>query len=84
VDVVYFGSYSGLTDDGFAQIMQHIKTLDCFDLLILDNTEVTDAGIAQLKGMTGLKNLMVSGTHVTQTGVAELNRALPKLSIRRG
>ena len=51
--------------------------------LRLDNTHVTDAGIAQLKGLTRLEKLSLRGTRVTDVGVADLKRSLAGVSISR-
>src|SRR5258708_6088843 len=39
---------------------------------VLDNTQVTDAALAYLKGLTGLQTLNIGGTLVTDAGVAHL------------
>jgi len=49
--------------------------------LILDNTQVTDAGLKHLKGLTNLQFLHLDGTQVTRRGVKELNKALPNCHI---
>ena len=49
----------------------------------LAGTQVTDAGLVHLKGLTKLKRLSLQGSQVTRAGVAELKKALPKCSIRR-
>jgi hypothetical protein len=46
-----------------------------------ESTQVTDAGLVHLKGLTKLIELALNGTQVTDTGVEELERALPKLWI---
>ncbi len=49
----------------------------------LAGTQVADAGLVHLKGLTKLKRLSLQGSQVTRAGVAELKKALPKCSIRR-
>ena len=44
-------------------------------------SQLTDAGLVHLKGLTKLKLLVVSGTRVTNRGVAELKKALPNCKI---
>ena len=44
--------------------------------------EITDAGLAGLKGLTNLGSLNLENTQVTDAGVAELRKALPNCSIR--
>ena len=48
-----------------------------------NNKKVTDAGLVHLKGLTGLKDLGLYGTKVTNAGVAELKKALPKCKIEK-
>ena len=48
-----------------------------------DVTQVTDAGIEHLKGLTKLLGLDLRATHVTDAGVEELKSALPNLRIDR-
>jgi hypothetical protein len=51
--------------------------------LRLENTQVTDAGLAHLKGLTSLVALSLSNTQVTDAGVADIQRAIPGLTIVR-
>ncbi len=46
-------------------------------------TNVTDAGLVHLKGLTNLRDLSVRETGVTDAGVRELRLALPKTKIVR-
>ena len=57
----------------------------CFALQSLDlrKTEITDAGLVNLKGLTGLQWLYLMGTKVTEAGVAELKKALPNCKIAK-
>ena len=43
-------------------------------------TRVTDAGLGHLKGLTQLRELSVGYTYVTDAGVKDLQKALPKLN----
>ena len=47
--------------------------------LDLTNTQVTDAGLVHLAGLTKLEELVLDGTQVTDAGVEELKRKLPSL-----
>jgi len=47
----------------------------------LKQTKITDAGLPHLKGLTSLKELRLVDTGVTETGLAELRKALPGLTI---
>ena len=50
----------------------------------LTNTKVTDAGLKELAGLKSLQTLRLSGTAgVTDAGVAELQKALPKCKVLR-
>ena len=44
-------------------------------------TQVTDAGLVHLKGLTNLEKLYLNGTQVTAAGATELKKALPKINI---
>lgn len=49
----------------------------------LSRTQVTDAGLVHLRGLTSLRVLLFEDTEVTDAGVAELQRALPNVEITR-
>ncbi len=51
--------------------------------LWLQNMRVTDAGLEDLTGLTKLATLDLSGTQVTDAGVAKLQQALPNCKITR-
>jgi hypothetical protein len=55
------------------------------DVVALDltGTEMTDAGLKELKELKNLLSLNLRATRVTDAGSAELQNALPKLKIRR-
>ena len=50
--------------------------------LHLGSTPVTDAGMVHLMGLTALADLKVTRTAVTEEGVVELGKAIPKLKIQ--
>jgi len=54
-----------------------LQTLDLY------NTQVTDAGVKELKGLKCLRLLDLRRTGVTDAGVKEIKAALPKIEIRR-
>ena len=78
-----------VTDEGLA----HLKGLTQLVYLSLEDTQITDAGLVHLKGLTRLRTgpdefplhaavwirggLDLTGTQVTEKGIAELNEALP-------
>jgi internalin A len=47
----------------------------------LSDTKVTNAGLKQLAGLKALQTLNLSGTEVTDAGVAALQKALPDCKI---
>lgn len=54
--------------------------VDCFadvSEVALTNTQVTDAGLEHLKGLTSLQELYLGNTQVTRAGVARLRTSLP-------
>ena len=46
------------------------------------STNITDAGLEHLKGLTNLEELDLRWTKVTDAGVAKLQQALPNCEIR--
>jgi hypothetical protein len=62
------GRYRLIEDDDlrFLSGMTHLALLD------LENTAVTDAGMAHLRGLTGLRTLLLSGTAVSDRGLAHV------------
>jgi hypothetical protein len=50
---------------------------------MLNQTQVTDAGLTHLSGLTQLQYLNLSDTQVTAVGVAQLQNALPNCKIIR-
>ncbi|MFM9115252.1 MAG: hypothetical protein ACKOU6_03725, partial [Planctomycetota bacterium] len=49
--------------------------------LDLWRTQVTDSGLAHLRGLTQLKWINLTGTRVTDAGVLQLQGALPVLRV---
>jgi Leucine-rich repeat (LRR) protein len=68
-----------VTDEG----LKNIRELSNLNLLWLANTNVTDSGLVHLGGLEALEELSLEGTKVTDEGVAELERRLPRLTVRR-
>jgi formylglycine-generating enzyme required for sulfatase activity/dsDNA-binding SOS-regulon protein len=68
-----------VTDAG----LEHLKGLTKLEGLNLNETQVTDAGLVHLAGLTKLKGLVLNDTQVTDAGVAELKKALPRCHIQR-
>ena len=49
----------------------------------LNYTQITDAGLVHLKGLTSLTTLGLSETQITDAGLAEIKAALPNCDILR-
>ena len=47
----------------------------------LDGNKISDDGIERLKGLVNLRWLSIKRTDVTQSGVRDLQRALPECEI---
>ena len=63
----------------------HLKGLTNLKYLDLDgNTQITDAGLEHLKGMTSLRGVELMRTSVTDEGVKRLQEALPDCEIIHG
>ena len=64
--------------------LRRFTILECHSLtLSLNGTTVTDDGLAHLNGLSNLRVLFLDGTAVTEKGIEELQRALPRCVIRR-
>ena len=63
--------------------MAHLRGLTQLQGLFLDNTQVSDAGLAHLRGLTRLKRLYLNNSQVTDAGVNEVRKALPNVEIVR-
>jgi Leucine-rich repeat (LRR) protein len=84
LQTLHFGS-AEITDDG----LKHLKKLTALRDLSLDappghfggGNPITDAGIEHLKGLTRLEVLNIRHTQVTNAGVKQLLKELPKLKV---
>lgn len=70
---------TGITDAGLV----HLRGLGNLEYLNLYGTAVTDAGLEHLKSLDGLRKLYLWQTKVTDQGVADLQQALPQVTIVR-
>ncbi len=77
-EILLLSECKGITDADLEVIAQmpQLKTLE------LGKTSVTDAGLARLKGLRQLKELIVSAPLVTPEGVKVLTQALPALEVK--
>jgi len=68
-----------------AELEALIVPLSRFPTLHLDlrDNDITDAGLRHLKGLRNLARVRVAGTHVTDSGVAELREHLPHVVVDR-
>ena len=65
-------------------VLRRVNRLNDLEVLSLEGTQVTDAGLEYLKGLTTLRSLNLEGTRVTAEGARDLQEALPKCWIRFG
>ena len=72
-----------LTDAGLWHLKGLLERLTNLKELFLTDTNVTDAGLEHLQGLTNLRYLDVSATKVTDAGVKKLQQALPNCKIIR-
>ena len=75
---------SHLTDNG----LSHLRKLTRLEYLVLGDSAgghgITDAGLEHLKGLTSLRELVLGDNRgVTEAGVADLQKSLPRATIRR-
>ena len=72
---------TSITDAGLV----HLKGLTHLEWLALRRTRVTDAGLAHLKGLGGQSEIYLGWdkAKVTDAGIQELQRAMPKAKISR-
>lgn len=68
-----------VTDEWLRRNRDRLERLSSW-ALVLRNTQVTNAGIRQLEGMSNLLALELSGTKLTDAAIASLNR-IPGLSV---
>ncbi len=80
-EVVLVNCYSPGFDDKDAKYLRELTAN--LEALYLHNTQVTNAGLEHLKGMTSLQYLNLKNTQVTDEGVQRLQRALPNCEIFR-
>ena len=66
-----------------AESVAHLKGLTRLKTLILSGSDLSDAGLATLKDLANLETLNVEGTNVTDAGVADFQKALPKVTVLR-
>ena len=62
-----------------AWLAQNVKGLRHVELLNIKSRNVTDAGVAHLKELTCLAELVLTDTEVTDEAIEELQRSLPNL-----
>jgi len=63
--------------------LDHLVWLSDLEELLLSHTEMTDARLARLKNLKNLKKVSLDQCPVTDAGVADLQKALPSLTVRR-
>jgi hypothetical protein len=81
-----------LTDDGLARVRPHLEALPELRELSVDETLITDKGLAHLKGLTQLKLLKLPGREIRHVlmpparvlsyeAVDDLRKALPQTKV---
>ncbi len=65
--------------------MAHLTKVTALQFLDLSDTAITDAGLVHLKGLISLQYLYLplDDSKVTDLGIADLKKALPKVAIKR-
>jgi len=48
------------------------------------SSQITDAGMVHLKGLTGLQTLYLNRTKVTDAGISDLQKSLPNCRVQNG
>jgi hypothetical protein len=60
----------------------HLTGLDRLELLKLNGTAISEAGLVTLEQLTGLKRLRLKRNNVTDVGAEQFHEASPRISIR--
>jgi Leucine-rich repeat (LRR) protein len=76
IGVDYFGSVIQVFLNGRCTDLElgHVGRLHRLEILSLRSSEVTDSGLEQLRGLTGLRHLYLGDTRVTDDGLHHLER----------
>jgi hypothetical protein len=61
------------------EAMKAIGKMEKMEVLNLGSTKITDAGLAELKGLKNLRRVRVERTGVTEDGKKALREAVPKV-----
>ena len=78
-EVIEFGWYSETEPD-----LEQLRDMPELETLDLGGTQITDAGLVHLKALPNLQSLDLFGCpNITESGVAELQKALPNCEIIR-
>jgi internalin A len=63
--------------------MKELAAVQTLGTLILSGTAVTDAGLKELKALKALSNLDLTGTKVTDAGITDIQKALPRCKVKK-
>lgn len=66
-----------LKDEGTAPLAR-LKNLE---VLLVPGTQITDASLEAFAGLSRLKRLEIQGNKVTDSAIAKLKAAIPKLEV---
>lgn len=70
IDIQLGGKEAG--DESLANLVPHLKNIERITRLQLQNTRVTDAGLAALEGMTNIASINLEGTAISDKGLDTL------------
>jgi internalin A len=76
-------TYDPQLTDASLKVLAGIKELAGLKEIYLRHTSVTDTGLTELTAFKELQRLELGGTKVTEAGMKELRKALPKCTIIR-
>ena len=73
----------GVNDADVMTMRPALDQLPNLAILNLSSSCITDEGLAELRGLTGLRRLDLRDTKVTIDGIASLQRSLPHLVVEK-
>ncbi len=82
-DEVWRLDFSGCVDKPTDDDLVYLEPLSEVVILNLEGAPITDAGLMHLKGLKKLNWVNLARTDVSERGMAQLRRALPKASIAK-
>jgi WD40 repeat protein len=74
---------TNIDDEKLRQLIPHLANLRRLETLVLVSNKITDEGLLMLAEVPQIQMVYISGTSVTEPGVAKLQALRPKLKIDR-